>query len=137
MHRLTPGLLFLVHGWLLLGALGVHLHVLPSSWTAPPPAQGQTPTLPFSAGYKVTSSQERPRAAVIYYFVCLCTSRASLVAQAVKNPPANSGDPASIPGSGRPPGGGNGNPLQYSGLDNPMDRGAWRATGHGVTNRHA
>ena len=38
-----------------------------------------------------------------------------------------------IPGSGRSPGGGHGNPLQYSCLENPMDRGAWRATVHGVT----
>ena len=40
----------------------------------------------------------------------------------VKNLPANAGDMGSIPGSGRSPGGGNGNPLQYSCLDNPMDR---------------
>ena len=51
----------------------------------------------------------------------------------VKNPPANAGDTASIPGSGISPGGGNGNPLQYSLLENPMDRGAWQATVHGVT----
>ena len=38
-----------------------------------------------------------------------------------------------IPGLGGSPGGGNGNPLQYSGLGNPMDRGAWRATVHGIT----
>ena len=44
----------------------------------------------------------------------------------------NAGDPCSIPGSGRSPGEGNGNPLQYSGLENPMDRGAWWATVHGV-----
>ena len=44
----------------------------------------------------------------------------------------NTGDPASIPGWGRSPGEGNGNPLQFSGLDNPMDRGAWRAAVHGV-----
>ena len=43
------------------------------------------------------------------------------------------GDPASIPGSGRFPEEGNGNPLQYSCLENPMDRGAWQATAHGVT----
>ena len=45
----------------------------------------------------------------------------------VKNPPANAGDGdvGSIPGSGRFPGGGNGNTLQYSCLENPMDRGAW------------
>ena len=45
----------------------------------------------------------------------------------------NSGDPGSIPGSGRSPGGGNGNPLQYSCLENSIDRQAWRATVHGVT----
>ena len=54
----------------------------------------------------------------------------------VKNPPANAGDAGDmslIPGSGRSPGKGNGNPFQYSCLGNPMDRGAWRATVHGVT----
>ena len=51
----------------------------------------------------------------------------------VKNPPANAGDAGSIPGSGRSPGGGNGNPLQCSCLENSMDRGAWQATVHGVT----
>ena len=52
----------------------------------------------------------------------------------VKNPPANAGDTrdlGSIPGSGRSPGEGNGNPLQYSCLGNPMDRGAWWAAVHG------
>ena len=44
----------------------------------------------------------------------------------------NAGDPGSILGSGRSPGGRNGNPLQYSCLENPMHRGAWRATVHGV-----
>ena len=47
----------------------------------------------------------------------------------------NVGDLSSIPGSGRSPGGGNGNPLQYSCLENPMDRGAWRATVLGVMSR--
>ena len=54
----------------------------------------------------------------------------------VKNPPANAGDardPGLIPGSERSPGGGNGTPLQYSCLENPMDRGAWQATVQGVT----
>ena len=50
----------------------------------------------------------------------------------VKNPPANATDLASILGSGRSPGGGNGNPFQYSCLGNPMDSGAWRATVHRV-----
>ena len=49
----------------------------------------------------------------------------------VKNPPANAGDVGSIPGSGRTPAEGNGNPLQYSCLENPMDRGTWRATVYG------
>ena len=43
----------------------------------------------------------------------------------VKNPPANARDTCSIPGSGRLPGGGNGNPLQYSCLENSMGKGAW------------
>ena len=53
----------------------------------------------------------------------------------VKNLPASVGDARDmglIPGSGRPPGGGNGNPLQYSCLENPTDRGVWQATIHGV-----
>ena len=49
----------------------------------------------------------------------------------VKNPPANSGEVSCIPGSGRSPREGNGNPLQYSCLENPMDGEAWRATVHG------
>ena len=51
----------------------------------------------------------------------------------VENSPANAGDADSIPGSGRSPGGGNGNPLQDSCLGNPTDRGAWWATVHGVS----
>ena len=50
----------------------------------------------------------------------------------VKNPPANAGDTGSTPGLGRSPGKGNGNPLHYSCLGDPMDRGAWQATVHGV-----
>ena len=46
----------------------------------------------------------------------------------------NAGDLGSIPGLGRSPGEGNGNPLQYSCLENPMEGRAWWATGHGVTN---
>jgi len=57
------------------------------------------------------------------------------VALVVKNPSADAGGiraVGSIPGSGRSPGEGNGNPFQYSYLENPMDRGAWWATVHGV-----
>ena len=51
---------------------------------------------------------------------------------AVKNLPSNSGDTGSIPERGRSPGGGSSNPLQHSCLENPMDKGAWQATVHGV-----
>ena len=53
----------------------------------------------------------------------------------VKNPPAKAGDrrdPGSNPGSGRAPGEGHGNPLQYSCLENPLDRGAWQTIVNGV-----
>ena len=61
--------------------------------------------------------------------------QAPQVALVVRHMPDNAGDTrdvGSIPGSGRSPGEGNGNPLQYPCLENPMDRGAWRATVHGV-----
>ena len=50
-----------------------------------------------------------------------------------KESTCNAGDPSSIPGLGRSRGGGPGNPLQYSCLENLMDRGDWRTTGHGIT----
>ena len=50
----------------------------------------------------------------------------------VKNPPASAGNVDSIPGLGRSPRVGNGSPLQYSHLENPMDRGSWWATVHGI-----
>ena len=62
--------------------------------------------------------------------------QASQVALVVKNPPVNAEgvrDTGSIPGLGRPPGGGHGHPLQSSFLENPMDRGAWRAMVHGAS----
>ena len=71
----------------------------------------------------------------MYYRRVDC-SGASQVVLVVKNLPANVGDIkdlGSIPRLGRSPGGGHGNPLRYSCLENPMDRGAWQATVHGVT----
>ena len=59
------------------------------------------------------------------------------MALVAKSPPTNAGgvqDASSIPESGRSPGGGHGNPLQYSCLENPMDRGAWWTTVHTVAN---
>ena len=63
-----------------------------------------------------------------FYRKCLPTRSSDSKASA-----CSAGDLDSIPGWGRSPGEGNGNPLQYSGLENPVDRGAWRATVHGVT----
>ena len=71
----------------------------------------------------------------VFFLIDPQLKRASQVALLVKNPPANVGDikdEGSIPESGRFPGEGHGNPLQYSCLENPMDRGAWQATVHGV-----
>ena len=68
--------------------------------------------------------------------VCDLTHVSAQVALVVKDPPANAGDKrdaGSVPGLERTPGGGHGNPLQYSCLENPMDRGAWQTAVHGVT----
>ena len=66
----------------------------------------------------------------------LCTPTGFPGGSLVKNLPADAGDIGDsglIPGSGRSPGRGNGNPLQYSCLEDPMDRGGWRAPVHGAT----
>ena len=67
---------------------------------------------------------------------CACIGGTSQVALVVKNPPVNARltrDAGLIPGLGRSPGEGNGNPLQYPCLGNPMDRGAWQATVNGAS----
>ena len=72
-----------------------------------------------------------PNRMLIHFYICQHV--ASQVALVVKKPPAKVGDErdmGSIPGSGRSPGGGHGDPLQYSCLENPVDRGAWWATVH-------
>ena len=61
----------------------------------------------------------------------------SFVAQLVEESACSAGDPGSIPGLGRSPGEGNGNPLQYPCLENLMDRGAWWAAVHGVAKSRA
>ena len=71
----------------------------------------------------------------IYICVCVCTHRIHMGfpgGAAVRNLPANEGDQGSIPGSGRSPREGNGNPFQYSSPEYPMDKGSWWATAHGV-----
>ena len=74
--------------------------------------------------------------ATLHIYIEMCNIWAYQVLLVVKNPRANARDARDtglIPGLGRSSGGGNGNPLQYSCLENPMDRGAWQATDHGVT----
>ena len=73
---------------------------------------------------------------LLMLLLCIKQKGASQVVLVVKNLPANAGDLGDtglIPGLGRSPGEGNSNPLQYSCLENPMDRGTWKATVHGVT----
>ena len=77
-----------------------------------------------------------PSMLVPTFEACLSLSRASQVELVLKNPRANVGatkDVGWTPGSGRSPGGGHGNPLQYPCLENPTDGGAWRAAIHRVT----
>ena len=76
------------------------------------------------------TERERRQHSIIYFKYCIPMGFPG--GSVVKNPPANAGDKGSIPGSGRSPGGGNGNSLQDSCLGNPMGRGAWQATVHSV-----
>ena len=76
----------------------------------------------------------------LFQYIRICDRGAwwvlSQMVQVVKNRPASTGDARDaglIPGSGRSPGVGNGNPLQFSCLEDPIDRGAWWAAVHGVT----
>ena len=93
---------------------------------------------PNKAPSTTTTLPPRQRAISCAFFIiiirlCILCIWAS---QVVKNPPANAGDArdvGSIPGLGRSSGEGNGNPFQYSRLENPTDRGAWQVAVHGVT----
>ena len=91
--------------------------------------------LPTSGGsVAATTAKSSPS-----YNLTRSLPRASQVVPVVKNPPASAGDirdVGSFPESGRSPGGGHGNPLQYSCLENPMDRRAWWATVHRVAQSH-
>ena len=69
---------------------------------------------------------------ILSYLLCMGKVRGFPGGSVVKNPLANAGDSGLILRSGRFPGQGNGNPLQYSCLENPMDRGAWQTTVHGI-----
>ena len=111
-------------------------------------AQGSNPQSPALAGkFFTTKSPGKPILGSKYYSVQFssvaqlyptlcnpmdCSMPGFLGSLDSKEFACNAGDLGSIPGSGRSPGEGSGNPLQYSRLGNPMDRGAWRATVHGV-----
>ena len=69
---------------------------------------------------------------LMYCLQLLCTTEGFPCSSVGKESACNAGDPGSIPGSGRSPGEGNGNPAQYSCLENTKNRGAWQTTAHGV-----
>ena len=78
---------------------------------------------------------DKANGVIIFLIVSIKNIKASEVVLVVESMPANAGDirdMGSVPGSGRFPGGGHGNPLQHSCLDNSMDRGAWWAIVHGI-----
>ena len=103
--------------------------ILPTAflWSSLPAPQLQSYlNTPVHPGTNIT--QSIPLSSIAFFFLIKVTPGGSLVT----NLPADAGNAGSIPGSGRSPGEGNGNPLQYSCLGNPMDRGAWWATVHGV-----
>ena len=87
-------------------------------------------TWPVRRGLYISSAVYRERPSLV---VDHCYSWGFPGGSVVESPPANAGDSGSIPGLGRCPGGGHGNRLRYSCLENPVDRGAWWATVHGVT----
>ena len=99
------------------GGNGNLLHILAwrIPWTEEPGG------LQFMGSLKVRDDLATKQQQCIYVYICVGFSGGS----EVKASACNAGDPGSIPGSGRSPGKGNGNPLQYSCLENPMDGGAW------------
>ena len=106
------------------------------------PLQGESPFPPLGrwmergTGCQSTGNPRAPLSLNLrlgwMYSLLASFPGASQVALVVKNPPASAGDMGSIPGLERSPGGGHGKPLQYSCLENPMDRGAWQTIVHGV-----
>ena len=73
-----------------------------------------------------------PRIHTMRIVACLLYVKSFPISSDSKESACNAGDPGSVPGSRRSPGEGNGNPLQYSCLENPMERGAWKTTVHWV-----
>ena len=127
-----------------LGQVGLHLHSKHSSWRS---LERLTTQFSDHKTLQLKCLSQKPLTRLLSFSSPLETVfeqnhppfRASLVTHSVKNPPSmqettcNAGDPNLMLGLGRSPGGGRGNPLQYSCLENSMDIGAWQATIHGVT----
>ena len=86
----------------------------------------------FSGLLSSLAPEVLPGAKAEHLSICLGPRSCFHLTLGVKNLPANAGDAGLIPGSGRSSGVRNGNPLQYSCLEDPLDRGAWRATVYGV-----
>ena len=106
-------------------SISIKWHCHPGKWYPLPnhsPTAGSLPPIPSSQSDLLNHTNLL--LIFPYCFPCVSVDKESA---------CNAGDPDSIPGLGRSPGEGNGNPLQYSCLENPMDRGARRATVHGVT----
>ena len=91
-----------------------------------------TPNLRHLPGWRAQQAATLENTSAAAYKVKPTLGWASLVAQTVESPPANTGDLGLIPRLGRSPGEGHGNSLQYSCLENPIDREAWQSTVHGV-----
>ena len=114
--------------------VGMMVQVMGSSWWS---FAGSPTTYLLLCGQFLTGHQ--PDTSSTGLFICLRLPGGFPGGSVVKNLPPNAGDTVdagSIPGSGRSLEGGNGNPLQYSCLGNPMERGVWRATVHGVAKSH-
>ena len=88
--------------------------------------------LHFPLGFLYSVIKEPPTGTPGVYFSSGFTADGFPCSSVGKESACHAGDLGSIPGLERSPGEGNGNPLQYSGLENPMDRGAWQATVHGI-----
>ena len=106
-----------------------------SGWPCPPPRHLPDPRIEsmspaLQADSLPLSQPGKPNWSL--FSTCKLVNGSLPGGSVVKNLPANTGDTGLIPGSGISPIEGNGNPLQYSGLTNPMDRGGWQATFHGV-----
>ena len=92
----------------------------------------------MSTLHALYTTRPPPKPTLLHFFSSTAGQWASHLVLAVKNPPANAGnvrDVGLILGSGRSPGGGHSNPILYSFLENPMDRGAWQATVHNTSQR--